>query len=120
MKIALIIFTKNERKNSEKTFPRIPRKEVDAIYVIDGNSTDGTKEYYKKRHIKIFGQKYRGIGGAYESAFTNTKEDALIFWHPDGNMDPKDIKTFAKYLKNGADFVVASRMIKEAITKRRR
>ncbi|MBI4058769.1 glycosyltransferase [Candidatus Microgenomates bacterium] len=112
MKIALIVFTRNERKNSEKTFPSVSKKIVDAIYVIDGNSTDGTQEFYKKRRIKIFGQTHRGVGGAYESAFANTKEDALIFWHPDGNMSTEDIKLFVKLLREGKDFIVASRMIK--------
>lgn len=111
MKIALIVFTRNERKNSEKTFPKVPKKIVNKIYVIDGNSTDGTQEYYKKRRIKVFGQTHKGVGGAYESAFANTKEDALIFWHPDGNMDTEDIKKFVELLKKGSEFVVASRMI---------
>lgn len=114
MKIALIIFTRNERKNSEATFPKIPQKAVDNIYVVDGNSHDGTREYYQKLKIKVFGQKYPGVGGAYESAFKNTKEEALIFWHPDGNMDPADIKKFVLLLKRGNDFVVASRMIKDS------
>jgi glycosyltransferase involved in cell wall biosynthesis len=115
MKIALIIFTRNERKNSEVTFPKVPKKMVDAIYVIDGNSKDGTQEYYQKKKIKVFAQTHPGVGGAYHSAFENTKEDALIFWHPDGNMDPADIKKFVKYLKDGNDFIVASRMIKGSL-----
>src|SRR6266566_4853116 len=96
MKIALIIFTRNERKNSEKIYPKIPFRAVDNIYVIDGNSTDGTREFWEKKKIKVFGQKYKGVGGAYESAFRNTKEDAVIFFHPDGNMDPNAIHEFVK------------------------
>lgn len=114
MKIALIIFTRNERKNSEKIFSKIPFKKVDAVYVIDGNSTDGTKEFWKKKGIKVFSQKYKGVGGAYESAFRNTKEDALIFFHPDGNMDPHAISEFIKRLKKGEEFIIASRVIKGA------
>src|SRR5437016_6295526 len=114
MKIALIIFTRNERKNSEKIFSKIPLKLVNAEYVIDGNSTDGTKEFWESKKIKVFGQKYKGVGGAYESAFRNTKEDALIFLHPDGNMDPKDIAEFVKRLKRGEEFIVASRVVKGA------
>lgn len=111
MKIALIVFTKNELENSQKTFPQVPKNAVDAVYVIDGNSNDGTREYYQAQRIRVFSQVYPGVGGAYESAFRNTKEDALIFWHPDGNMDPNDIGKFVKLLKKGSDFVVASRMI---------
>ncbi|OGM04076.1 hypothetical protein A2715_04940 [Candidatus Woesebacteria bacterium RIFCSPHIGHO2_01_FULL_39_32] len=114
MKVALVIFTRNERKNSELIYSKIPRNLVDAIYVIDGNSNDGTSEFWKSKRIKVFGQKYKGVGGAYESAFRSTKEDALIFFHPDGNMDPKDINKFVKLLKKGHEFIVASRMIKRA------
>lgn len=114
MKFALIIFTKNERKNSEKIYSEIPGEIVDAIYVIDGGSTDGTQEFWKSKNIKVYGQKYKGVGGAYESAFRNIKEDALIFFHPDGNMEPKDIKKFVKFLKEGHEFIIASRMIKSA------
>lgn len=114
MKIALIIFTRNERKNSEKIFSKIPFEVFDKTYVIDGNSTDGTQDFWEKKGIKVFNQKYRGVGGAYESAFRNTKEDALIFFHPDGNMDPKEIEEFVKRLKKDEGFIIATRMIKGA------
>ena len=114
MEIALVIFTKNERENLGEIFDKIPLKSVDAVYAVDANSTDGTREYFEKRKIKIFGQKYQGIGGAFESAFRNIKADALVIFHPDGNMNPKDIESFVKRLKNGEEFIVASRMIKGA------
>ena len=114
MKIALVIFTRNERKNSEKIYSKVPFKLVNKTYVIDGNSTDGTQAFWESKKVKVFGQKHKGIGGAYESAFRNIKEDALIFFHPDGNMEPKDIKKFVDLLKDGHEFIVASRMIKGA------
>lgn len=114
MKIALIIFTRNERKNSKKIFPKIPFKKINAVYVIDGNSTDGTIDFWENKRIEVFTQKYKGVGGAYESAFRNTKEDALIFFHPDGNMDPQAISEFTKRLKRGEEFIVASRTVKGA------
>src|SRR5205085_872436 len=73
-----------------------------------------TKEFWENKGIRVFAQNYKGIGGAYESAFRNTKEDALIFFHPDGNMDPNDIPEFITRLKSGERFIVASRMIKGA------
>ncbi|MBI2196471.1 glycosyltransferase [Candidatus Daviesbacteria bacterium] len=113
MKIALIIFTKNERRNSEKIFGRIPKNLVDKIYVIDANSSDGTQEFWKSKGIEVFPQKYKGVGGAYESAWRNTKEDTLIFFHPDGNMEPYDLKKFVKLLKEGFEFIIAGRMGKD-------
>lgn len=114
MKIALVIFTRNERENSERIYPKIPKDIVDAIYVIDGNSSDGTREFFEKKKIKVFGQKYPGVGGAYESAFINTKEEGSIFFHPDGNMDPQDIRKFVNYLRKGNGMIIATRMVKGA------
>lgn len=112
MKIALVIFTKNELKNLKLIFAKIPIKLVDKIYAIDGNSTDGTREFFKKKNVKIFGQEYKGIGGAYESAFRNVKTEGIVFFHPDGNMDPKDIKIFVNFLKQGHGFIIGTRMTK--------
>ena len=114
MKIALIIFTRNEEKNSEKIFPKIPFKLFNNVYIVDGNSTDGTVRFWEKKKIKVFNQKYKGVGGAYESAFRNTKEDALVFFHPDGNMNPRDLEKFTTLINKGKGFIVASRTIKGA------
>lgn len=112
MKIALIIFTKNEEKNLKKMFNKIPLRIVDKVYAVDGGSSDGTPELFIHNKIPVITQKYPGVGGAYEAAFSNTTEDALIFFHPDGNMDPKDIKRFVKKLNAGYGFIVATRMVK--------
>lgn len=114
MKIALIIFTKNEKDNLQNIFKKVPVKIVDKVYAVDANSTDGTQEFLAIKKIPIIKQKYKGVGGAYEAAFSKTKEDALVFFHPDGNMNPKDIYEFVKRLKNNQEFIVATRMIKGA------
>jgi hypothetical protein len=114
MTIALIIFTRNERRNSEIIFSKIPFSAVKKTYVIDGNSTDGTKEFWESKGIRVYDQKYKGVGGAYESAFRSTTEDALIFFHPDGNMLPKDISKFAERLKRDEEFIIASRMLNKS------
>ncbi len=115
MKIALVIFTKNEKKNCEYIFNKIPFHAVNKTYIIDGNSIDGTRKFWQSKKIKVFSQRYPGVGGAYESAFGNTKEDCLIFFHPDGNMDPEAILKFVSLLRKGVGFIIASRMIKKAI-----
>lgn len=100
--------------NSEQIYNKIPKNVVDGIYIIDGGSVDRTQDFWRSKHIRIYPQKYKGIGGAYESAFRYTKEDALIFFHPDGNMEPEDIKKFVRLLKDGHQFVIATRMAKGA------
>ncbi len=115
MKIALMIFTRNEKSNSERIFPRIPFEIFDGVYVVDGNSTDGTQDFWRKKKIKVYGQKYKGVGGAYEASFRKTKEDALVFFHPDGNSDPKTLPKIVKILKQKGEIVIPSRMIRGSV-----
>lgn len=112
IKISLAIIARNEAASSKVIFPKIPLKSVDEIYVIDGNSTDGTEEYYKKKKIPVYQQKIKGLGGATFEARAKCKTDAIIFFHPDGNENPTDIAKIANALREGHPFVIPSRMIK--------
>ena len=114
IKISLCLIVRNERKSSEVIFPQIPQKSIDEIYVIDGNSTDGTQAYFKKQGVPVYQQSQPGLGGATVEARNRCKTDAMIFFHPDGNEDPKDIAKIADLLRQGAEFVIPSRMIKDA------
>ena len=41
--------------------------------------------------------------------------NAMIFFHPDGNEDPSDLERMAALLRQGTQFVVASRMIRGSV-----
>lgn len=112
--VSLAIIVRNEYKSSKIIFPKIPKDSLDHIYVIDGNSTDGTQKYYKQQGIPVYEQKLKGLGGAALEARKHCTDDAFIFFHPDGNEDPADIELIAHYLRRGEKFVIPSRMIKGA------
>lgn len=114
MKISLVILTKNEIEGVRSIIPKIPRQAVDEIVVIDGQSTDGTKEYLEQDGFRVIVQEKMGRGEAFRLAMERTSGDALIFFSPDGNEDPLDIPKFRTYLEQGSDMVIASRMVKEA------
>ncbi|MBO1905776.1 glycosyltransferase family 2 protein [Microvirga sp. 3-52] len=115
MHITLCILTRNERPCVEIVFPQLPKpgpeSGFDAIVVIDGGSTDGTKEYFEERGIPVLGQSRRGRGHAFQIAFDEVDSDAYIFFSPDGNEDPKDLPKFRPLLEQGFDLVIASRMM---------
>ena len=115
MHITLCILTRNERPCVEIVFPQLlkpgPESGFDAIVVIDGGSTDGTKEYFEERGIPVLGQSRRGRGHAFQIAFDEVDSDAYIFFSPDGNEDPKDLPKFRPLLEQGFDLVIASRMM---------
>lgn len=110
--VALAIIAKNEYASSRVIFPKIPKNSIDRIFVIDGNSTDGTLAFYKKNNISVFQQKVMGLGAASQEARKHCHEDGIIFFHPDGNENPKDIAKIAEALRNGHKFVIPSRMMK--------
>ncbi len=66
MKTTLVIFTLNEIEASHAMFSRIPFDNVDEAFVIDGNSTDGTIEFFRENNIPVYLQDKPGHGEAYK------------------------------------------------------
>ena len=96
-------------------FGRIPWSSFEQILVIDGNSTDGTPEFFQEKGFTVYRQARPGLGAAMIEARQRCTTDALIFFHPDGNEDPRDILVIYAFLETGRDFVVASRMVHGAV-----
>ena len=117
MNIEVCLLCKNEYLSFSKIFKKL-KKELKKIkirfFIMDGGSTDGSIEFYKKNKIKFFKQKKGGRGAAIIEAFKRTKSDALIFFSPDGNENILDVKKIINYLNEGNDLVIGSRMIKGA------
>src|SRR6266571_2182669 len=119
MKVTLCLLTYNERPCLEQIFPLIPapspQSGFDQLVAIDGGSTDGTTEYYRERGVPVIGQSRRGRGDAFLLAFEQIESDAYVFFSPDGNEDVRDLPKFKPLLQDGADLVIASRMVRGAV-----
>lgn len=118
MKVTVCLLTRNEVECLRVMLPKIPKpgpdSGFDAVVAIDGSSQDGTVEYLQAQGIPVLKQTRRGRGDAFLQAFQNINSDAYIFFSPDGNEDPLDLKRFRPLLEQGADLVIASRMMKGA------
>ncbi len=118
MKTSLCILTKNELPCLEVVLPDVinacKKYNIEYIYAIDGGSIDGTVEFFKKNNIKVLSQKNRGRGDAFHLAFKEINSDLYIFYSPDGNEDINDVYKFVEYVNQGADIVIASRMMKDS------
>ncbi len=119
MKIALCILARNELPCLKVVFPQIPKPGPDSgfdeIYAVDGGSTDGTVEFFGQQGVPVIAQSRKGRGDAFLQAFEKINADAFVFFSPDGNEDPRDLPKFKSALINGADVVIASRMMKGAV-----
>ncbi len=109
MKVSLVVLTLNELPGFKAMMPRVKRKWVGEIIVIDGGSTDGTAEYARKKGYKVFSQKNKGRGEAFRAGLEKSSGDVVIYFSPDGNEEPEDIPNLISKMKEGNDMAIASR-----------
>ncbi len=109
MTVSLIAATINEIDGVRAVLPKIDRAVVDEIIVVDGGSTDGTVEFCKAQGYTVFTQKERGYGAAMKEAIARAKGDIIIEFPPDGNSLPEKVPDIVKKIREGYDFVIASR-----------
>lgn len=112
--ISLVLLTLNEFESVRQILPRIPAGAGDEMFVVDGGSTDGTRELFASWGIPVIVQDLPGRGEAFRTAVRNARGDAIIFFSPDGNEDPADILRMRLYFEAGYDMVIASRLMPEA------
>jgi len=108
----LIILTRNEIEGVRETLKNIPFSAVDEYFAVDYKSTDGTVAFFEKHHIPIVHQKNPGRGEAFLLAAKKAKGKYLIFFSPDGNENPNDIKKIIALCNNDNDLIIASRFMK--------
>ncbi|MFX1293306.1 MAG: glycosyltransferase, partial [Promethearchaeota archaeon] len=78
-RISVVIPSYNEEKNIQRTLLKlnhqtIPRADYEII-IVDGNSTDKTREIAEAMGAKIIMQKREGVGGARNDGFLAAKAD---------------------------------------------
>lgn len=109
MKTSLIICVKNEEKTLESVIKK-SQKYAEEILVIDGHSSDNSKEIAKNLGAKVYLDNGKGKGAAVRLGIKKAKGDVLVFIDADGSHEEKDIfKLIKPILKREADLVIASR-----------
>lgn len=113
MKISLIIPTKNEEGAIGRVLKEIPKKLIYEIIVIDGHSKDNTaketKAQLRPKKDKFILQKRKGFGNALQQAFKVAHGDVIIIMNGDGSHNPKDLQALTEKIRQGYEYVIASR-----------
>jgi len=111
MKTTLFIPVKDEIEALKVIMPRIDKKWYDEIVIIDGGSTDGSREFLTSIGYNVIAQRVPGIKAAFWQAFDIASGDIIIPFSPDGNSVPEDIPRLIKRINEGYDIVIASRYV---------
>jgi glycosyltransferase involved in cell wall biosynthesis len=103
----------NERLGLEIIYPKIDKSLFYRIVVLDGNSSDGTKEWCKENYIEVFIQTKKGLRSALTEFLSTLSEDIdfILTFSPDGNCDPDTLSKFMQILNNSKDIdlIIGSR-----------
>jgi glycosyltransferase involved in cell wall biosynthesis len=110
LKITIVVPAMNE----EKTIGEIIKgcqSFADEIIVVDGHSTDKTREIAEQLGSKIILDHEKGKGEAMRSSIPHISGDVTVFLDADGSHDPNDIVRLVEpILKDEADHVTGSRL----------
>ena len=80
------------------------------VLVIDGHSTDRTREIAQQHGARVALDGGRGKGQAIRQALRETTTDIVVFIDADGSHDPRDIPALVAPIAAGrADLVIGSR-----------
>ncbi len=111
-RVSIVMPTLNEAANIKEVFRDIPEF-VDEIVVIDGDSTDGTRDEILKfrKDARIIVEKPRGKGAAINTGFESATGDLIIMMDADGSHDPKEIPGLLDPVLDGYDASKGSRML---------
>lgn len=117
MKIVVVLPAYNCAKSLKKTISEIPQDVVNEIVLVDDFSSDDTIEVAKECCIRHIIKHDRNLGyGANQKTCYDTAlildADIIVMLHPDYQYDPKLITAIIEKILQGADIVLASRMMK--------
>ena len=87
------------------------RRYATEIVVVDGHSTDGTRDVAAQHGATVLMDRGRGKGDAIRCAIPAIRTPVTVFLDADGSHDPEDIPLLVEpILANRADHVSASRL----------
>ena len=110
MKVSVVIPTLNEAGSIGNVLNEIPKEVVDEVIVVDGHSSDETREIVKGLGHKVIMQDGKGYGQAFSQGIREAQGDIIVLMDADGSHNPKDIPLLVEKVNSqGYDFALGSR-----------
>lgn len=107
--VSVVIPTKNEEGLIAAIVDAV-RPHATEILVVDGHSTDRTRDIAAARGARVILDGGRGKGEALRRSFVAARHEILVFIDADGSHDPADIPHLVAPIRRGdAELVIASR-----------
>lgn len=109
--VTIIIPTLNEEETIANVIEQC-RRYGDEIIVVDGHSTDRTKDIAIALNVRVIVDNGSGKGAALRQALSIATGDIVVFVDADGSHDPQDIPRLIQPIVEGrADHVTGSRIL---------
>ncbi len=110
MNVRIVIPALNEEKSIGKVIEGFKRLGYDNILVVDGHSTDRTREVAKEKGADVIIQSGKGKGQAIMEAFKFIDEDVAVLIDADASYLPEEVEKLLEPIRRGiADHVVGNR-----------
>jgi glycosyltransferase involved in cell wall biosynthesis len=107
--VTVVIPTKNEEGLIAEIIAAA-RPHAAEILVVDGHSTDRTRDIAAEMGARVVLDAGRGKGEALRRSFVEARHEILVFIDADGSHEPKDIPRLLEPIRRGdAELVIASR-----------
>ncbi|MEM3055561.1 MAG: glycosyltransferase family 2 protein [Candidatus Bathyarchaeia archaeon] len=111
--VSAVIPTLNEAGTIGETIKTIKKvlRYPHEIIVVDGNSTDNTREIVKKENCKLIVEPKRGYGVALQAGLEQAKGDVVVMVDGDGTYEVKDVNKLLEALcREKAELCLGARM----------
>lgn len=108
--VCILIPTLNEEATIGEIIREFKSSGFERILVIDGNSTDATREIAMREGAQVEVQRGKGKGTAVRQGFERIEEDIIVIIDGDGTYLPSEVnKLLDPIMKNEADHVIGNR-----------
>jgi len=114
LRLTLIIPAMNEADCIGGVLKDVDPDVIHEVLVVDGHSTDGTRDIVEKMGFKVIPQEGTGYGNAVRTGIKHAAGDYITMVDADGSYRLEDIPKLIAVLEEGYDIAYGSRYLPEA------